>query len=120
MYAIRSYYAVIDFAEEAIPLLSLCKILQLPVRPLRGNLPVVVTEGRRRKVGLVVDRLVGQREVFVKTLSSPLDRIPGVSGATVLGDGSVIFIVDPQPLLEERAGALVARPKGGPPCPSPV
>jgi two-component system chemotaxis sensor kinase CheA len=73
---------------------------------------VVVVEGRRRKFGLVVDRLVGQREVFVKSLAFPLDRLPGVHGATVLGDGSVIFIIDPQSLLDQRPGAPVARPRG--------
>lgn len=104
---------VVDFEEERIPLLSLRKILQLPARPSRGSLPVVVTEGRRRKVGLVVDRLVGQREVFVKTLAFPLDRLPGVNGATVLGDGRVIFIIDPPSLLEERPGVPAARPTGG-------
>jgi two-component system chemotaxis sensor kinase CheA len=103
----------IPFDEEIVPLLSLRKILQLPVYPSRSNQPVVIPEGRRRKVGLVVDRLVGQREVFVKTLASPLDRLPGLSGATVLGDGSVIFIIDPQSLLEQRPGASAARPRGG-------
>jgi two-component system chemotaxis sensor kinase CheA len=104
---------VISFEEETVPLLSLRKMLQLPARlSFRGSLPVVVAEGRRRKVGLVVDRLVGQREVFVKSLAFPLDRLPGVHGATVLGDGSVIFIIDPQSLLEQQPGAPAARPRG--------
>jgi two-component system chemotaxis sensor kinase CheA len=104
---------VISFEEEMVPLLSLRKMIQLPARPSSGgSLPVVVAEGRRRKVGLVVDRLVGQREVFVKSLAFPLDRLPGVHGATVLGDGSVIFIIDPQSLLERRPGAPVSRPRG--------
>jgi two-component system chemotaxis sensor kinase CheA len=104
---------VIPFEEETVPLLSLRKMLQLPARPSAGgSLPLVVVEGRRRKAGLVVDRLVGQREVFVKSLAFPLDRLPGVHGATVLGDGSVIFIIDPQSLLEQRPGAPAARPRG--------
>jgi len=103
---------LIDFEEERIPLLSLPKMLRLPARPARGAVPLVVTEGRRRKVGLVVDRLVGQREAFVKSLSFPLDRFGGLSGATVLGDGSVIFIVDPQALLEMRTAASRARSEG--------
>lgn len=102
----------IPLDEDMVPLLSLRKILQLPTAPSRGNLPVVVTEGRRRKVGLVVDRLIGQREVFVKTLASPLDRLPGLSGATVLGNGSVIFIIDPQSLLEQLPAAPAAGPRG--------
>jgi len=103
---------LVAFDEEQVPLLSLRKMLQLPGGAARGTIPVVGTEGRRRKVGLVVDRLIGQREAFVKTLSFPLDRLGGVSGATVLGDGSLIFIVDPQALLEERTIAALARPEG--------
>jgi len=106
---------LVVFDEERIPLLSLPRMLGLPARPARASVPVVVAEGRRRKVGLVVDRLVGQREAFVKTLSFPLDRLGGLSGATVLGDGSVIFIVDPRALLEERTVAPRPRPEGAKP-----
>ena len=66
------------------------------------SFPMVVTENRGRKVGLVVDRLVGQQQAFVKTLAFPLDRLGGVNGATILGNGEVVFIIDPQTLLEER------------------
>lgn len=103
---------VIRLQGEVVPLLSLRKILRLPARPYAGSIPVVITEVHGRKVGLVVDRLVGQREAFVKPLAFPLDRLAGVSGATVLGDGSVVFIVDPQSLLEEQAGPAVAPPQG--------
>jgi two-component system chemotaxis sensor kinase CheA len=99
--------------EEVIPLLSLRKILRLPTQPSGGSIPVVITEIHGRKAGLVVDRLSGQREVFVKSLAFPLDRLSGISGATVLGDGSVVFIIDPQSLLEEVAGPPGARPAGG-------
>lgn len=90
---------------EAVPLLSLSKILGLPGAPFPGSVPVVLSEVRGRRVGLAVDRLVGQREVFVKALKSPLDRHAGATGATVLGDGRVVFIIDPQHLLEDRRGS---------------
>ncbi|MFO7981854.1 MAG: chemotaxis protein CheA [Desulfuromonadales bacterium] len=93
---------VIRFEEELIPLLSLRKILRLPSRSHTGTLPVVVSEFRGRKVGLVVDRLVGQRESFVKSLAPPLDGLAGISGATFLGDGNIVFIIDPQSLIEEN------------------
>jgi two-component system chemotaxis sensor kinase CheA len=96
--------ALVRLGEEEVPLLSLRKLLRLPAQPVAGTIPVVITEGRGRKVGLVVDRLIGQREAFIKTLAFPLDRLAGVSGATVLGDGSIVFIIDPQPLLAERSG----------------
>jgi two-component system chemotaxis sensor kinase CheA len=103
---------VLRQGEDVIPLLSLRKILRLPARPSAGSIPVVITEIHGRKAGLVVDRLSGQREVFVKSLAFPLDRLSGISGATVLGDGSVVFIIDPQSLLEELAGSPGAPPPG--------
>lgn len=95
---------VLRLDQEAVPLLSLSKILGLPGAPFAGSVPIVLSEVRGRRVGLAVDRLVGQREVFVKALNPPLDRQAGATGATVLGDGRVVFIIDPQHLLEERRG----------------
>jgi len=63
-----------------------------------------VTEVLGRKVGLVVDRLVGQREVFVQTLPPPFDSLRGASGGTILGDGRIMFVLDLQSLLEKRRG----------------
>lgn len=103
---------VLRQGEEVIPLLSLRKILRLPAQPSGASIPVVITEIHGRKAALVVDRLSGQRVVFVKSLAFPLDRLSGISGATVLGDGSVVFIIDPQLLLEELAGSPGARPAG--------
>ncbi|BCR06862.1 chemotaxis protein CheA [Desulfuromonas versatilis] len=102
---------VIRLGDEMLPLLSLRKILRQPNRPFGGGIQIVVSEIRGRRVGLVVDRLAGQREVFVKALEYPLNRLPGVSGATVLGDGSILFIIDPQTMLDERpAGVSAAAP----------
>ncbi|MEJ2199869.1 MAG: chemotaxis protein CheW [Desulfuromonadaceae bacterium] len=104
----------IQLEEEFIPLLSLRKVLQLPHAPLAGDLSVVVSELHGRPVGLVVDRLIGQREIFVKSLAFPFDRMGGISGATLLGDGRVIFIIDPLALLEEIA-TYKPLPEGGKP-----
>jgi two-component system chemotaxis sensor kinase CheA len=102
---------VLRLDQEAVPLLSLSKILGLPGAPFSGSVPIVLSEVRGRRVGLAVDRLLGQREVFVKALNYPLDRHAGATGATVLGDGRVVFIIDPQHLLEERRGSRL-RPAG--------
>ena len=90
---------VVALDDEMIPLVDLNQLLGLTTPPQRDPLPTVVTELHGRKIGLLVDRFTGQREVFVKTLAFPLDTVLGVSGATVLGDGSVVFIIDPQALL---------------------
>lgn len=98
----RKSVALID--GEEVPLLSLRKILALPGNRPGGSFPLVLTEARGRRIGLVVDRLIGQRQAFIKALAFPLNRLPGVSGATVLGDGSVVFVVDPPSLLQGRPG----------------
>jgi two-component system chemotaxis sensor kinase CheA len=86
--------------NEEIPLVSLHRLLDLPLSPIKGeNVPAVVVEMNERTVGLVVDRFVGQQDVFVKPLGSPLNRMKGFFGGAILGDGQVIFLVDPANLL---------------------
>ena len=62
---------VIEFKGQVLPLLSLRKMLNYPKTQLKEPLPVVVTEVLGRRVGLVVDTLIGQREVFVQRLAAP-------------------------------------------------
>ena len=99
--------------EEEIPLLSLRKMLGLPGRAFSGSISVVLTEIRGRRLGLVVDKLAGHRQVFVQSLGFPLDNLAGVSGATVLGDGRVVFIIDPSTMLDERYRPLKSQPPRG-------
>lgn len=55
---------------------------------------VVLVENQGRKYGLVVDELVGQLQVVMKSLETNYERVEGVSGATILGDGRIAMIVD--------------------------
>jgi two-component system chemotaxis sensor kinase CheA len=55
---------------------------------------VVVIEGEGRRVGLLVDDLLGQQQAVVKSLEAHYRRVQGISGATILSDGSVALIVD--------------------------
>jgi two-component system chemotaxis sensor kinase CheA len=63
-----------------------------PTPAARRNLVVVQHDGRR--FGLVVDRLLGERQAVLKPLDRLFDRVPGVSGSTILGDGRVSLILD--------------------------
>ncbi|MEW5762752.1 MAG: chemotaxis protein CheA [Bacillota bacterium] len=64
---------------------------------------VVLTGSGSGRVGIAVDELVGEQEIVIKSLGSFLGRIPGISGATILGDGRVALIVDLRALTEEIA-----------------
>ena len=61
---------------------------------------VVVVRSGKTQLGLIVDTLVGEQEVVVKSLSSIVGDVIGISGAAILGDGSVALIVDVQGLLK--------------------
>ncbi|WP_136523615.1 chemotaxis protein CheA [Geomonas ferrireducens] len=86
--------------DESIPLLSLNRVLGLPLgRFPDGILPLFVTEAKGRRVGMVVDRLLGQHELFVKRLGRPLDGMAGLAGGATLGDGEIVTILDISELL---------------------
>lgn len=64
--------------------------------PMEGTqLTLVVVSSERGATGLAVDRMRGRREIVVRPLTDPLVRVPGFSGATELGDGRPILILDP-------------------------
>lgn len=86
--------------DESVPLISLNRILGLPLgRFPSGIVPLFVTEAKGRRVGLVVDRFLGQHELFVKPLGRPLSKVRGVAGGATLGDGEIVTILDIADLL---------------------
>jgi two-component system chemotaxis sensor kinase CheA len=94
---------VVVIRQESIPLLRLTRFLGLTQETAsaetsagqNGNRRLaVIVESGRHKVGLVVDELLGQQQVVVKSLERNLHRIGGLMGATILGDGRVAPIVD--------------------------
>lgn len=66
---------------------------------------VVLVEGGHHKIGLVVDELIGQQQVVIKSLEANADPVEGISGATILGDGRVSFILE----INELAGMAETR-----------
>ncbi len=81
-----------------LPVVSVHEALGLPVPEDPPRLLCVVTGGRRR-VGLWVDRVLGEGEVVVKPLGGYLGHVEGVAGATILGDGRVALILEPSSLV---------------------
>lgn len=88
-----------------------------------GRPPVVLLRAAGKRVALQIDQLLGGREVVIKSLGRPHKRLFGVSGATLLGDGSVVLILNPAELVRGSGGqtrvhqpvrsAQPARPREG-------
>jgi two-component system chemotaxis sensor kinase CheA len=114
--ALRSVSAAAEvyrLREDYIPLVRLREALGLGSaggEPLRRLIVVVEADGAR--VGLVVDDLLSQQQVVIKSLESNYRQVPGVSGATILGDGAVALILDVNALVRQddhvRPGATPA------------
>lgn len=81
--------------EDNVPIIPLYKEFNIEADNTElDNALLVVVEGDGRKVGLLVDDLLAQQQVVIKSLEGNYKRVEGVSGATILGDGSVSLILD--------------------------
>ena len=95
---------VISFRGDYLPLVRLHDLFGIEPRSraVEDGL-VVVVEGDGQRVGLFVDDLRGQQQVVIKSLESNYGHVPGVSGATILGDGSVALILDVPGLIRSTS-----------------
>lgn len=91
--------------DEYIPVLFLAELFSGRESPrhLKSGLLVVV-ESEGQKLAMVVDDLLGQQQVVIKALETNFKRVPGLSGATILGDGTVALILDISSLNGLRGG----------------
>ena len=92
---------VIKVREEYLPLIALHQVFDIDARftdPCQGIIVILEVDGKR--AALFLDELVGQQQVVVKNIESNYKKVPGVSGATILGDGGVALILDVSAILK--------------------
>jgi len=110
------------------PLQSLLPLLgEIDTAPPTRQIPVLLLKSGVQRAAIRVDEIIGNREVVVKTIGPQLARLPGIAGATVLGNGQVVLILNPVQLVHRetpvgveiarapRAEALVVEEKSGAP-----
>ncbi len=82
---------------EVLGIVDLGELLNL--HPHQQELPevlsVVIIQDNDRRLGLVVDHLLDRQEIVIKSLGTYLSDVRGLSGASIMGDGSVVLILDP-------------------------
>ncbi|GGN53513.1 chemotaxis protein CheA [Oceanobacillus indicireducens] len=92
---------VMDFRGQIVPLLDLQEVLAIPeLEAVEKEQAVVVMKKGDKLTGLVVDHLIGQQELVLKSLGDYLGDVFAISGATILGDGQVALIIDPNALIK--------------------
>jgi len=94
---------------EQLPLVRLEDVVRLPAGGAERPQPLcLVVEVDNRRAALLVDSLVGQQQLVVKSLETNLHRVPGVAGATILGDGRVALILDVSAVTRTHARITAA------------
>jgi len=93
--------SVLKLRDEILPLVNMSDIFKIEkILGLNQYLYVVVLGVGASKVGLIVDGLIGQEEIVIKSLGEYLKGIKGIAGATIRGDGKVTLIVDVAALMQ--------------------
>jgi two-component system chemotaxis sensor kinase CheA len=95
---------------EHLPIVRLDNVVQLDRNPASVAEPIcLVVEVDNRRAALLVDQLIGQQQLVVKSLDTNLHSVPGVAGATILGDGRVALILDVSTFTRTTAARATAR-----------
>ena len=93
-------YEVLNVRDEVISILRLNRLFGIPEAEDEDFTFVVIVGSENKKIGVVVDSLVGEEDVVIKPLQDQFTVTPGIAGASILGDGSVSLIIDVSQLLD--------------------
>jgi two-component system chemotaxis sensor kinase CheA len=93
-------YEVFNVRDDVISLIRLNRLFRIQAEERRDYNFVVIVGSGERKMGLMVDSLIGEEDVVIKPLKDKYTNSPGIAGATILGDGTVSLIIDVSQLLE--------------------
>ncbi len=108
-------HEVVSIRGRTLPLIHLSRVFDLESgsreaerRLFYDRLYVVVVGLAQHRVGLVVDELLGQQDVVIKPIGKALRQIPGLAGATELGDNRTVLLLDVATLVGEAVGGVEA------------
>ncbi|MEI0702153.1 chemotaxis protein CheA [Brachyspira intermedia] len=103
---------VIKVRDDVINVLSIKELFRLPSR--YNNIKsyyAVILSSEGKKVALLVNNLIGEQDIVIKTLKDNITKSEGLAGATVLGDGTVSFILDIQTIVSLGTKRIIERGK---------
>ena len=93
-------YEVFNVREDVVSIIRLNRLFGLKTDEERTTHYTVIVGSGDKKIGLMVDQLIGEEDVVIKPLKDKYTNVPGIAGATILGDGKVSLILDVSQLLE--------------------
>ncbi|MCB9748129.1 MAG: chemotaxis protein CheA [Candidatus Omnitrophica bacterium] len=93
----------VKLRDHALSLVELEKVIKIKGtdRSQQKELKVVVISDGESQIGVAVDSLIGEEEIVIKSLSNHFTEVKGVTGASILGDGTIALILDPVAIIQE-------------------
>ncbi len=93
-------YEILNVRNEVISILRLSRLFGIPETVKSDECYIVIVGTQEKKIGVMVDALIGEEDVVIKPLKDQFTNSPGIAGASILGDGSVSLIIDVGQLLD--------------------
>ncbi len=101
-------HEIINLRGEVLPIYRLNKIIGLADKIDMEEAPVVIVNYNSRKLGFIVDELIGKHETVIKTLEKNYKNIKGLTGASIMGDGTIILVLDIGGLIDITTTSVVS------------
>lgn len=94
-----------------LPLVRMTDLFGLPKKGIieKSFFPVVIVQSIEKRIGLLVDKLLGHQDIVGKAIGDPLGKVANISGATILGSGKVILILDIPSIIDSAEGIVIKR-----------
>ena len=93
-------YEIMNVRNEVISVLRLSRLFNIQESQMGDECYIVIVGTQEKKIGVMVDALIGEEDVVIKPLRDKFTNSPGIAGASILGDGSVSLIIDVSQLLD--------------------
>ena len=93
-------YEIMNVRNEVISILRLSRLFGIKESEQNDECYIVIVGSQEKKIGVMVDALIGEEDVVIKPLKDQFTNSPGIAGASILGDGSVSLIIDVSQLLD--------------------
>ncbi len=101
-------HEIINLRGEVLPIYRLNKIIGLADKIDMEEAPVVIVNYNSRKLGFIVDELIGKHETVIKTLEKNYKNIKGLTGASIMGDGTIILVLDIGGLIDITTASIIS------------
>ncbi len=100
---------IINLRGDILPVFQLRTLMGFPYVKLTEEFPVVIANVNNRKIGFIVNHMVGKQEIVIKPIEQNFRTVRGLIGACLMGDGSIVMVLDVQGLLDIAQNEDVTR-----------